>query len=116
MAHAWKACWGNTLGGSNPPSSAVGGACDLRLRGARALCVGELRVPTEALIEVLVAVQPTQASIPICGIRFGARSTGPGGRHPRVATDVTARQRRRARLSHNERDRQVYLPVSSRPR
>jgi LytR cell envelope-related transcriptional attenuator len=22
MAHAWKACWGNTLGGSNPPSSA----------------------------------------------------------------------------------------------
>ncbi len=24
MAHAWKACWGNTLGGSNPPSSALG--------------------------------------------------------------------------------------------
>ena len=37
MAHAWKACWGNTLGGSNPPSSAVGRACDLRLRGERAL-------------------------------------------------------------------------------
>ena|GEM_PF-5581563 len=24
MAHAWKACWVKALGGSNPPSSAVG--------------------------------------------------------------------------------------------
>ncbi len=26
MAHAWNACWVNALGGSNPPSSAVGPA------------------------------------------------------------------------------------------
>ena len=26
MAHAWKACWVNALGGSNPPSSAARGA------------------------------------------------------------------------------------------
>src|SRR5690606_15070042 len=30
MAHAWKACWVNALGGSNPPSSAPRQAPDLR--------------------------------------------------------------------------------------
>src|SRR5690606_7350092 len=30
MAHAWKACWVNALGGSNPPSSAPQQALDLR--------------------------------------------------------------------------------------
>jgi predicted acetyltransferase len=42
MAHAWKACWGNTLAGSNPASSAP--MCS-QLRPGRAL---RLRPPSEA--------------------------------------------------------------------
>ena len=37
MAHAWKACWVNALGGSNPPSSAGRRARDLQRCGLRAL-------------------------------------------------------------------------------
>ena len=33
MAHAWKACWVQALGGSNPPSSATGPRDLLRFRG-----------------------------------------------------------------------------------
>ena len=33
MAHAWKACWVQALGGSNPPSSATGPRNLLRFRG-----------------------------------------------------------------------------------
>ena len=33
MAHAWKACWVQALGGSNPPSSATGPRDRFRFRG-----------------------------------------------------------------------------------
>ena len=33
MAHAWKACWVQALGGSNPPSSATGPRDHFRFRG-----------------------------------------------------------------------------------
>ena len=33
MAHAWKACWVQALGGSNPPSSATGPRNRFRFRG-----------------------------------------------------------------------------------
>ena len=33
MAHAWKACWVQALGGSNPPSSATGPRDRVRFRG-----------------------------------------------------------------------------------
>ena len=37
MAHAWKACWVQALGGSNPPSSATGPRDRFRFRGFRCL-------------------------------------------------------------------------------
>ena len=47
MAHAWKACWVQALGGSNPPSSATGPRDLLRFRGfcclSRRWCSGRRR-------------------------------------------------------------------------
>ena len=43
MAHAWKACWVNALGGSNPPSSAGRRAREPQQCGARALRHGRVR-------------------------------------------------------------------------
>lgn len=46
MAHAWKACWGNTLGGSNPPSSALEGPVTCRDVGGGPFAVGGCGVHT----------------------------------------------------------------------
>ena len=49
MAHAWKACWVNALGGSNPPSSAPVTSANAK-RAAR----GSTTEP--ALVSVLVSL------------------------------------------------------------
>ena len=45
MAHAWKACWVQALGGSNPPSSATGPRDRFRFRGFCCLWRRVLWVP-----------------------------------------------------------------------
>ena len=45
MAHAWKACWVQALGGSNPPSSATGPRNLPRFRGFVACTPPDLRPP-----------------------------------------------------------------------
>ena len=59
MAHAWKACWVQALGGSNPPSSATGPRDRFRFRGFCCVCkekshrgagVFPQRIPSVALV------------------------------------------------------------------
>ena len=47
MAHAWKACWVQALGGSNPPSSATGSRDSLEPRGFPLRAQGEPRPAQE---------------------------------------------------------------------
>src|SRR5690554_241469 len=78
MAHAWKACWVNALGGSNPPSSASRRARDLQRCGWRALRHDHVRADDP--VEVLVAVRPSPHDLERDHPRFGASAIVRGGR------------------------------------
>ena len=60
MAHAWKACWVQALGGSNPPSSATGPRDRFRFRG---FCVrwSRLRGVLSACVCPRAATPPLRA-------------------------------------------------------
>lgn len=49
MAHAWKACWVQALGGSNPPSSAIDRKTVEKSTVFRFFCCGLAHGPGDAL-------------------------------------------------------------------
>ena len=63
MAHAWKACWVQALGGSNPPSSATGPRDRFRFRG--------FLLPVEPLVFQAPLVFRAPARSPHASLRLG---------------------------------------------
>ena len=95
MAHAWKACWVQALGGSNPPSSATGPRDRFRFRGfcclGRRSCSGRRARP----LCVPVGGGPP-ASRPRCELRSARRLEA----RPRPAT------------AHQHRGRSLRRPLT----
>ncbi len=82
MAHAWKACWVQALGGSNPPSSATGPRDRFRFRGfcclGRRSCSGCRARPLCVPVGGGTAAGPSGAPHRRCllDVWFGASSRG----------------------------------------
>ena len=98
MAHAWKACWVQALGGSNPPSSATGPRDRFRFRGFcclwRRWCSGRRRArpparsPHASLRLGSVDLEarpcppdPPAPSTPVALVVLGLARPGPAATH-----------------------------------
>ena len=98
MAHAWKACWVQALGGSNPPSSATGPRDRFRFRGFccvwRRWCSGRRRAwpparsPHASLRLGVVDLEarpcppdPPAPSSPAALVSLGLARPGPAAAH-----------------------------------
>ena len=91
MAHAWKACWVNALGGSNPPSSAS-------LTSANAKRAAHGITDDPALVSVLVSFVILDGSL------VGPQQTADLVRNlppDRVRDVLVARRHRGARPAHD---------------
>ena len=89
MAHAWKACWVQALGGSNPPSSATEPRDRFRFRGFcclwRRWCSGRHRArPPARSPHASFARSGRSRSPPVPSGPSGARHTGGACRRPRA--------------------------------
>ena len=91
MAHAWKACWVQALGGSNPPSSATGPRDLLRFRG---FCCLQPRLISGRRESCPPASRPRRVLLLVVLLVFRAPS-GPAALMGRAA--LCARGRRPAR-------------------
>ena len=94
MAHAWKACWVQALGGSNPPSSATGprdrfrfrGFCCLQPRlisGRRESCPPASRPRRVLLLVVLLVFWAPEGPAALMGLAAVPVGGGPPASRPR---------------------------------
>ena len=90
MAHAWKACWVQALGGSNPPSSATGPRDSLEPRGFPLRAQGKPRpAQTEALWLRAAGAPSGRSASPRDGARTMRGACGPPP-SPRGARSVNS--------------------------